>query len=144
MEPSGLCNIPASAFLRPLSAPSTEALRPLQEGRIVKALRDAAARGRIVHLWWHPQNFVAHPDENLERLQVRLLDELDRLRATDGMRSLSMADVCDSLRAGHRAAYTAAGPAPSSPRSAAQVPVIEVNGTAPDGGVGSTFAPHSP
>jgi hypothetical protein len=101
-EPSGLCNIPASAFLRPLSA-RTRALRPLQQGKIVKALREAATSGRIVHLWWHPQNFVAHPEENIGLLRS-VFDELDRLRASDGMRSLSMADVCDSLRAGHRAA----------------------------------------
>jgi peptidoglycan/xylan/chitin deacetylase (PgdA/CDA1 family) len=101
-EPSGLCNVPASAFLRPLDQ-RRRVLRPLQQGRIVKALRDAAARGRIVHLWWHPQNFVAYPEENLDLLRS-LLDELDRLRSSDGMRSLSMADVCDTLRAGHRAA----------------------------------------
>ncbi len=41
-EPSGLYNIPASAFLRPLGQ-RTRVLRPLQRGRIVKALRDAAA-----------------------------------------------------------------------------------------------------
>jgi hypothetical protein len=101
-EPSGLCNIPASAFLRPLSA-RTRALRPLQQSRIVRALRDAAGRGRIVHVWWHPQNFVAHPEENLDLLRS-LLDELDRLRTSDGMQSLSMADVCDTRRAGRRAA----------------------------------------
>ena len=100
-EPSGLCNVPASAFLRPLDQ-RTRVLRPLQQGRIVKALRDAANRGRIVHLWWHPQNFVAHPDENLDLLRS-LLDEVDRLRVSDGMRSLSMSDVCDTVRAGHRA-----------------------------------------
>jgi peptidoglycan/xylan/chitin deacetylase (PgdA/CDA1 family) len=96
VEPSGLCNIPASAFLRPW-APSTKALQPLQEGRIVKALREAARRGRLVHLWWHPHNFVAHPAENIERLQ-RLFDELDRLRASDGMQSLAMGDVADVAR----------------------------------------------
>ena len=96
MEPSGLCNVPASTFLRPW-APATKALQPLQDGRIVKALRDAAHRGRLVHLWWHPHNFVAHPTENIERLQ-RLLDELDRLRASDGMESLAMGDVSDAAR----------------------------------------------
>lgn len=96
LEPSGLCNIPASAFLRPW-APSTSALWPLQEGRITKALRDAARRGRVLHLWWHPHNFVAHPTENLERLH-RLLDEFDRLRARDGMVSLSMGEMTDAVR----------------------------------------------
>jgi peptidoglycan/xylan/chitin deacetylase (PgdA/CDA1 family) len=96
LEPSGLCNIPASAFVRPW-APSTKALQSLQDGRIIKALRDAASRGGIVHLWWHPHNFVEHPAENLERLH-RLIDELDRLRATDGMVTLTMGDVSDAAR----------------------------------------------
>ena len=96
LEPSGLCNIPASAFLRPW-APSTKALQPLQDRRITKALHDAARRGRIVHLWWHPHNFAAHPTENLERLH-RLLDEFDRLRSSQGITSLAMGDVSDAAR----------------------------------------------
>lgn len=102
MEPSGLCNIPASGFLRPW-APSTNALERLQESRITKALRDAARRRRILHLWWHPHNFVAHPAENLERLH-RLFDELDRLRASEGMTSLTMGDVADAVRGDRPAA----------------------------------------
>lgn len=96
VEPSGLHNIPASAFLRPWS-PSTKALQSLQDGRITKALRDAAQRGRVVHLWWHPHNFAAHPAENVARLH-RLLDEVDRLRASDGMVSLAMGDASDMAR----------------------------------------------
>ncbi len=102
MEPSGLCNVPASAFLRPW-APSTKVLLPLQDGRIVKALRDAARRGRVVHLWWHPHNFAAYPAENLERLH-RILDEFDRLRASDGMASFAMGDVSDAARSERPAA----------------------------------------
>lgn len=96
LEPSGLCNVPASVFLRPW-ARSTKTLQPLQDGRIVKALRDAARRGRVVHLWWHPHNFADQPTENLDRLQ-RLLDEVDRLRGSDGMTSLGMGDVSDAAR----------------------------------------------
>lgn len=96
LEPSGLCNIPASAFLRPW-APFTKALQPLQDRRITKALHDAARRGQIVHLWWHPHNFADHPTENLDRLH-RLLDEFDRLRSGEGMVSLAMGDVSDAAR----------------------------------------------
>jgi hypothetical protein len=96
MEPSGLCNIPASAFLRPLS-PSTRALEPLQRSRLLRGLRDAARRGRILHLWWHPHNFVAHPTANMAQLE-RLLDNVDVLRTTDGLRSLTMGDVADAVR----------------------------------------------
>jgi hypothetical protein len=102
LEPSGLCNIPASTFLRPW-APRTRALLPLQDRRITKALHDAARQGRIVHLWWHPHNFAAHPTENLERLH-RLLDEFDRLRSGQGMVSLAMGDVSDAARGERQAA----------------------------------------
>jgi peptidoglycan/xylan/chitin deacetylase (PgdA/CDA1 family) len=101
-EPSGLCNIPASTFLRPLS-PRTRSLESRQYHRIVAGLRDAARQGRILHLWWHPQNFVTDPQANLALL-ARVLDELDRLRETEGMRSLSMGDVNDSIRSNRRAA----------------------------------------
>ncbi len=101
-EPSGLCNIPASTFLRPLST-RTRSLESLQHRRIVAGLRDAARRRRILHLWWHPQNFVQDPGANLALLE-RVLDEFDRLRAAEGMRSLSMGDVNDTIRAARRAA----------------------------------------
>jgi peptidoglycan/xylan/chitin deacetylase (PgdA/CDA1 family) len=101
-EPSGLCNIPASTFLRPLS-PRTRSLESLQFHRIIAGLRDAARRGRILHLWWHPQNFVTDPQANLALL-TRVLGELDHLRTTEGMRSLSMGDVNDSIRNTQRAA----------------------------------------
>jgi hypothetical protein len=102
VERSGLCNIPASTFLRPLS-PRTRSLESLQYRRIIAGMRDAARRGRILHLWWHPQNFVADPGANMALLE-RLLDELDRLQSTEGLRSLSMGDVNDSVRADRRVA----------------------------------------
>jgi peptidoglycan/xylan/chitin deacetylase (PgdA/CDA1 family) len=96
MEPSGLCNVPASAFLRPFS-PSTRVLEPLRWARLLAGLRDAARRGRIMHVWWHPHNFVAHPDANLAFLS-RLFDEVDRLRRSDGLCSSTMGDVNDAVR----------------------------------------------
>lgn len=102
LDGTGLCNIPASTFLRPLS-PRTRPLESLQYNRIVAGLRDAARRGRILHLWWHPQNFVTDPVANMALLE-RLLDELDRLRSVEGMRSLAMGDVNDTVRIDRRAA----------------------------------------
>jgi hypothetical protein len=92
-EADGLCNVPASAFLRPYS-PARRVLEPVRLARLVAGLRDAARRGRIFHLWWHPHNFAALPQPNLDLL-ARLLDEFDRLSASDGLRSLSMRDVAD-------------------------------------------------
>jgi peptidoglycan/xylan/chitin deacetylase (PgdA/CDA1 family) len=89
--PDGLCNIPASAFLRPFS-PTRRWLEPLRRARLVSGLRDAARRARIFHLWWHPHNFAARPQESVDVLR-RVLDEFDRLEESDGLRSLAMGDV---------------------------------------------------
>jgi peptidoglycan/xylan/chitin deacetylase (PgdA/CDA1 family) len=89
--PSGLCNVPASAFLRPYD-PARKRLEPLQLARLRSGLRHAAHHGGIFHLWWHPHNFSQHQPENFAMLG-QILDEYDRLAASDGMQSLTMADV---------------------------------------------------
>jgi peptidoglycan/xylan/chitin deacetylase (PgdA/CDA1 family) len=89
--PSGLCNVPASAFLRPY-APDRKRLETLRLARLRSGLRDAARHGRIFHLWWHPHNFSQYGSENFAVLE-QILNEFERLAATDGMQSLSMADV---------------------------------------------------
>jgi hypothetical protein len=94
----GLCDVPASAFLRPY-APGRKRLQPLQRQRLVAGMRDAARRGRIFHLWWHPHNFTRYPTESFAFLG-ELLDEFDRLSASDGMVSLTMGDVASAVVAG--------------------------------------------
>jgi hypothetical protein len=87
----GLCNVPASAFLRPYS-PGRRALEPMRTARIASGLRFAARSTRIFHLWWHPHNFASHPQESFDLLR-RVLDEFDRFAQSDGMRSLAMGDI---------------------------------------------------
>jgi hypothetical protein len=87
----GLCDVPASAFLRPYSERRRQ-LDPLKLRRLVAGMRDAARRGRIFHLWWHPHNFAADPGPSFAFLD-ELLDEFDRLAAQEGMQSMSMRDV---------------------------------------------------
>jgi hypothetical protein len=91
LQPTGLCDIPASAFLRPFE-PSRKQLEPLRLARLHSGLSHAARRRRIFHLWWHPHNFSQYRSENFSNLE-RILDEFDRLSATEGMQSLSMKDV---------------------------------------------------
>jgi len=93
LQPSGLCDIPASAFLRPYD-PRLKLLEPLRLARLRSGLRRAARSGRIFHLWWHPHNFSQHRSENFAMLG-RVLDEFDRLAVSEGMQSLSMGDVAD-------------------------------------------------
>ncbi len=97
LREDGLCDVPASAFLRPY-APGRRRLEPLRLHRLVTGLRQAARRGRVFHLWWHPHNFAAHPEESFGFLN-RLLDEYDRLAEREGMQSLSMRDVASALTA---------------------------------------------
>ena len=104
-HPSGLCNVPASAFLRPYN-PARKRLEPLRLARLRSGLRHAAHHGGIFHLWWHPHNFSQHETENFAMLG-QILDEYDRLAASHGMRSLTMADVVAevSLTAPNRARH---------------------------------------
>ena len=88
---SGLCDVPASAFLRPYE-PARKRFEPLRLARLRSGLRHAARHGRIFHLWWHPHNFSQHQPENLALLEM-VLDEFERLTGAEGMQSLTMADV---------------------------------------------------
>jgi peptidoglycan/xylan/chitin deacetylase (PgdA/CDA1 family) len=93
--PSGLCDVPASAFLRPY-APDRRRLEPLRLARLRSGLRNAARHGRIFHLWWHPHNFSQHRSENFALLE-QILDEFDQLATSDGLQSLTMADVAAAV-----------------------------------------------
>ena len=95
-RPGGLCDVPASFFVRPY-APSRRALEPLRRRRIVASLERAARAREIVHLWWHPHNFATHTGENLAFLRG-VLEAFAPLRAGEGMRSLTMAEVAQAAQ----------------------------------------------
>jgi peptidoglycan/xylan/chitin deacetylase (PgdA/CDA1 family) len=83
--------IPASRFLRPHD-PRLTRLEPLRVRRIVRDLEHAASHGLTYHLWWHPHNFGAHTDRNLDVLR-RILDRFAALREAHGMESRSMDEL---------------------------------------------------
>ena len=66
--------------------------------RIVRELEDAARRGAVYHLWWHPHNFGVRQDRHLAQLDA-VLDRFDRLREDGMMRSLTMAELASERRA---------------------------------------------
>jgi peptidoglycan/xylan/chitin deacetylase (PgdA/CDA1 family) len=90
-HPDGLCEVPASAFLR-AHKPYLRHLEMLRLRRIVHSIEAAAANGKIFHLWWHPQDFGNYTDENLHFLRI-ILEAFARCRERYGMKSLSMGDV---------------------------------------------------
>ena len=90
----GLVDVEASAFLRPY-ARRLARLEPVRLRRIVSAMKVAAERGGVFHLWWHPHNFGRDLRENLAFLEA-VLDAYEPLRAR-GMRSLTMGEVADEV-----------------------------------------------
>lgn len=95
VRPSGLVDVRASFILRPFH-PRRALLEPLRRARLRAAVRSAARRGRILHLWWHPHNFGAHPNESLETLRA-LLEAVCECRTRYGMRSMTMRDVAERV-----------------------------------------------
>jgi peptidoglycan/xylan/chitin deacetylase (PgdA/CDA1 family) len=89
--PSGLCDVPASAFLRPYD-PARRPAERIRLARLRSGLRHAARHGRLFHLWWHPHNFSRYQPENFAMLDA-ILDEFGDLSTREGMESLTMADV---------------------------------------------------
>lgn len=95
--PTFPCNVPASRFLRPYS-PILKAIEPLRLRRIVGDMSRAAERKQLYHLWWHPHDFGARPDENLAVL-IRILERFAALRKRHGMESVSMLEAAELLTA---------------------------------------------
>lgn len=95
-DANGLVDVRESRFLRPVS-PGLRPLEPLRVRRITEAMRVAAMRGAICHVWWHPHNFGVHLDQNLENLRAVLV-AYAALREAVGFDSLSMREVADTTR----------------------------------------------
>jgi peptidoglycan/xylan/chitin deacetylase (PgdA/CDA1 family) len=87
---SRMVNVPASRFLRPHSR-ALSPLEPLQLMRITSAMTGAACRGEHFHLWWHPHNFGANTERNLENLKV-VLAHYTKLRDTHGFENCTMTE----------------------------------------------------
>jgi peptidoglycan/xylan/chitin deacetylase (PgdA/CDA1 family) len=89
----GLADVRASALLREWS-PRWARLEGLRLGRIRRSMYSAAREGGLYHLWWHPHNFGAHPEENLAFLR-RILEVYRNCRDRHGMRSFTMAEAAE-------------------------------------------------
>jgi peptidoglycan/xylan/chitin deacetylase (PgdA/CDA1 family) len=95
LQLNGLCNVRSSMFLRPYSE-RRRSFELARHRRIAGGIQAAAEQRGIFHLWWHPHNFGAQTDQNLEFLR-RVLDVFAECRSKQGMQSLSMAGVADLL-----------------------------------------------
>lgn len=94
-----VCNVPASHFVRPV-VPGREWLTRVHLARLSASIRHAARSREIVHLWWHPHNFGAAPEANLEMLR-RIVAVYRECRDRHGMRSLTMVEAARLARSGN-------------------------------------------
>lgn len=99
---NGMIDVPASLFLRPFSRRMATG-EPFKLRRILTAMRRAAARGGLFHLWFHPENFGVDREENLA-MMTRIAAEAARLRDLHGWPTLNMAEAASHAESGWRPA----------------------------------------
>ena len=97
IDEDGLINIPASFFFRPFRKKGG-ILEYFKLQRYKKAMLSAAKSGSMFHLWWHPHNFGADPNENLAQLK-EILAYYKILKKKFGMQSLNMGEIADAANA---------------------------------------------
>jgi hypothetical protein len=86
----GLINIPANRFLRPNSGKSLLEKRKVK--RIKEEMSNAAIKGEIYHLWWHPHNFSHHMNDNFNQLE-EIINHFEMLNKKHGFLSLNMQEI---------------------------------------------------
>lgn len=95
-DPAELVPVPASRFLRPSNEGARGRLRGaahlLKVRRILAGLREAARTGTVFHLWWHPHNFGADIETNVQVLD-QILMHYRSMKALYGMRSCAMGEL---------------------------------------------------
>lgn len=82
----------ASRFFRPQS--SIELLNKTRVNRIKNEIKQAAKKGEVYHLWWHPHNFGIDTANAISSLKD-IIDTYAQCRETYGMQSLTMTQVSD-------------------------------------------------
>lgn len=90
----GLINVPASAFLRPLS-PKNTVFAPLQISRLKGLMLAAAKSGGVFHLWWHPHNYGINIESNMLVLK-NILEYAKYLNERFGFQSVNMQDFIEA------------------------------------------------
>ncbi|MBU0586028.1 polysaccharide deacetylase family protein [Candidatus Micrarchaeota archaeon] len=88
-------NLAASRFLRPYSK-NLSFFEPIKMKRVLNEMTDAAVKGQVYHLWWHPHNFGDSMEENFKNLTL-ILDHYLKMKEEYGMLSLNMHEIANML-----------------------------------------------
>jgi peptidoglycan/xylan/chitin deacetylase (PgdA/CDA1 family) len=81
---------PASRFLRPQH--KIQLLNDIHVMRVKKEMIEAAKKGEIYHLWWHPHNFGVDPQRALKKLKD-ILEAFKHCKETFDFESLNMQEL---------------------------------------------------
>jgi len=95
LKSNTIINLPSSRFFRPYSK-TLKTLEPLKVLRITKAMKKAAIKGELFHLWWHPHNFGKHIDENFYNLE-KVFKTFQQLSKDYDFTSSTMTDLAKKL-----------------------------------------------
>jgi peptidoglycan/xylan/chitin deacetylase (PgdA/CDA1 family) len=95
VTPGEPLQLPASRFLRPWRSKYKFA-NTLRLRRLCQEMTTAAKRNEVFHLWWHPENFGDHPEENMKTLEA-LLKHYKRCKEKYGMTSWNMGEYHENL-----------------------------------------------
>jgi peptidoglycan/xylan/chitin deacetylase (PgdA/CDA1 family) len=87
--------MPASRFFRPWRD-KYQFANKLRLQRMAKEIRTAAKYGECYHLWFHPENFGEHPEQNMDNLRY-ILEEYSRCSNKYGMQSWNMSEYAHHL-----------------------------------------------
>jgi hypothetical protein len=87
---SGLLNIPANRFFRPVSDKKIWETKKIQ--RIKDEMTAAAKNNKVYHLWWHPHNFSQNTAKAFSQLE-ELFVHFKKLNNEFGFESLNMSEI---------------------------------------------------
>lgn len=91
VDTTPIVNLPSSRFLRPYHA-GLKNFESLRLRRIKKSITQAAKKGEVFHLWWHPHNFGKDIDINISFL-TEILSHVSKLRDEYGLKCLNMGEA---------------------------------------------------
>lgn len=91
-------NIPSGRFLRPYMKKGGSYLEYLKLNRIKNSMTYAAKNNLLYHLWWHPHNFGANTERNMETLK-KVLEHYRKLNHKYGFYSATMLECATVLDA---------------------------------------------
>ena len=95
LKTSGIVDLPSSSFLRPYNK-KFGILEPLKVQRVKKGMIQAAKKGELFHMWFHPHNFGKNIEENFKNLE-NIYKMYSKLNSQYNFESSTMSQLARSM-----------------------------------------------